>query len=265
MTALRWLETAGLRLSIDDAGGSGVPVVLQHGLCGDARQTTEAMPRDPAFRKLTLECPGHGASSLGGDISIAAFADHVAALIDSLPGPVVMGGISMGAAIALRLAVIRPDLIRALILIRPAWVTDPAPANLAPNAEAGRLLATMPRDAARAAFAESAMAAHLAHVATDNLASLMGFFDRAPLADTARLLQAISADGPGVTPAEVARITVPTLICATARDHIHPLDHAGRLAALIPGRLVQLPAKSDDKPAHLTALHAILSEFIKGL
>jgi pimeloyl-ACP methyl ester carboxylesterase len=261
----RWFDTGGLRLSVDDAGGGGVPVVLQHGLCGDARQTTDAMPPDPRYRRITLECPGHGQSPMDGDISIAAFADHVAAVIESLPGPVVLGGISMGAAIALRLAVIRPDLVRALILIRPAWVTEGAPANMAPNAEVGRLLATLPRDAARESFASSPMAAYLARRAPDNLASLMGFFGREPLADTARLLRAISADGPGVTPAQVAQITVPTLICGTDRDHIHPLDHAGRLAALIAARLVLLPPKADDKLAHLAALHAAMTEFLKGL
>lgn len=260
-----WFHTAGLRLAVTDTGGPGMPFVLQHGLCGDARQTAEALPDGPAVRRITLECPGHGASALAGDLSIAAFADHVAALIETLPGPVVLGGISMGAAIALRLAVLRPELLRALVLIRPAWVTDSAPANMAPNAAVGSLLATQPRDKARAAFASSAMAAQLARSAPDNLASLMGFFDREPVSDTARLLQVISADGPGVSAAQVARITLPTLICATTRDHIHPIGHAGRLAALIPARLVQLPPKADDKPAHLAALQAALSDFLKGL
>ncbi len=261
----RWFHTKGLRLSLQDDGGPGAPFVFQHGLCGDARQTAEAFPPDPAFRRLTLECPGHGASPLQGDISIAAFADHVAALIETLPHPVILGGISMGAAIALRLAALRPELVRALILIRPAWVTEAAPPNMAPNAEAGRLLATLPRDEARAVFAEGPIARQLARLAPDNLASLLGFFDRAPLAETATLLQTISADGPGLTPAQVARITAPTLICATSRDLIHPLGHAGRLAALIPSRLVELPPKASDKPRHLAALHAALTAFLKEL
>ncbi|MCC5975805.1 MAG: alpha/beta hydrolase [Rubellimicrobium sp.] len=254
-----------MRLALHDDGGPGLPFVLQHGLCGDARQTAEAFPPDHAVRRLTLECPGHGASPLAGRISIAAFADHVAALIETLPHPVILGGISMGAAIALRLATLRPDLVRALILIRPAWVTEDAPPNMAPNALVGRLLATLPRDEALARFTQSPVAARLAREAPDNFASLLGFFDRAPLAETATLLQTISADGPGITPAQVARITVPTLICGTGRDDIHPLDHSGRLAALIPSRLVELPPKTDDKSRHLAALHAALTAFVKEL
>jgi pimeloyl-ACP methyl ester carboxylesterase len=261
----KWFHTNGLTLALHDEGSPGQPFVLQHGLCGDARQTAEAFPPDPAFRRLTLECPGHGASPLAGEISIAAFADHVAALIETLHHPVILGGISMGAAIALRLAALRPELVRALILIRPAWVTEDAPPNMAPNAEVGRLLATLPRDEARAVFAEGPIARRLARDAPDNLASLLSFFDRAPLAETATLLQTISADGPGITPAQVARITAPTLICGTGHDLIHPLDHAGRLAALIPSRLVELPPKAFDKPRHLAALHAALMTFLKEI
>lgn len=261
-----WLTRGDVRLSVDDAGGTGLPVILQHGLCGDARQTAEAMPADPRFRRLTLECRGHGASPRGGDYTIAAFAGDVAALAKTLPGPVPIGGISMGAAIALRLAVICPGLVRALILIRPAWVTGAAPPNMAPNAEVGRLLATLPQDAARAAFLAGPIGTRLAEEAPDNLASLTGMFDRAPVADTAHLLRAISADGPGVTEAQLAALDLPVLVCATGRDAVHPLDLAHHVAALIPGaRFVELPPKATDKPAHLAALHVALSEFLEEL
>ena len=255
-----WLVRDGLRLAVHDAGGAGLPVVLQHGLCGDAQQTAEAMPPDPRFRRVTLECRGHGASDFGGTLSIASFADDVAALAEILPGPVVIGGISMGAAIALRLAVMRPDLVRGLILIRPAWVTEDAPNNMAPNAAVGRMIAT---GQTAADFAKTDMFRHLARAAPDNLASLTGFFARKPLAQTAALLQAISADGPGVTAAQVAAITAPVLICGTERDHVHPLDTAGRLVALTGARLVELPPKATDKPAHIAALHAALTAFLE--
>jgi pimeloyl-ACP methyl ester carboxylesterase len=166
----------------------------------------------------------------------------------------------MGAAIALRLAVTRPELLRGLILIRPAWVTDDAPPNMDPNATVGRLIA---EGADRAAFEATPMAQHLARTAPDNLASLRGFFDRQPLAQTAALLQAIAADGPGVSAADIGALDLPVLVCGTGRDHIHPLEYAGRLAALTGARLVELPPKATDKPAHLAALHAALTDFLK--
>ncbi len=172
----------------------------------------------------------------------------------------------MGAAIALRLAVTKPHLVRALVLARPAWVTEAAPANMAPNAEVGRLLAVLPPDQAREVFAVGATARRLAAEAPDNLASLMAFFGRAPQAVTAALLQSISADGPGVSADELRRIGVPTLVIGTARDAIHPLEHAEALAALIPGAQLEIiTSKADDRTRHGVEFRAALASFLNAL
>lgn len=266
MTQTGWLTRDGLLLAVHGGGSDGPPLVVQHGLCGDARQVAEAVAGLGTQRWQALECRGHGASDLGRDLSIATFADDVVALLEQIGEPVVLGGISMGAAIASRVAVLRPDLVRALILVRPAWVTAAAPANMAPNAETGSVLAQMPPAEARNVFAASATAQHLAQVTPDNLASLLGFFDRQPQGQTARLLRTISADGPGVTGDDLRRIARPTLICGCADDAVHPMSHARDLAALIPGaRLVQLPAKGRDKPAHLAALAAAIRQFLQEI
>jgi pimeloyl-ACP methyl ester carboxylesterase len=160
--------------------------------------------------------------------------------------------------------VIRPKLVRGLVLVRPAWVAEEAPANMAPNAEVGALLSRFPADEARRVFAASATARRLERDAPDNLASLMGFFDRAPQADTARLLTTISADGPGVTATDLSALRLPVLVCSTTEDAIHPAAHAEALARLIPdARLVELPPKGRDKPAHLAALAAAMHQFLK--
>ena len=265
-TQTGWLTRNGLRLAVHSGGSDGPALVFQHGLCGDARQVAEAMAGLAPQRWACLECPGHGASDMDPEPSIASFADHVAALIETLDGPAVLGGISMGAAIATRLAVTRPDLVRALVLVRPAWVTEAAPANMAANAEVGALLARLPANKARNAFAVSPTARQLADVAPDNLASLMGFFDRPPQDATARLLTAISADGPGITPADLGALTLPVLVFGTTEDAIHPAAHAKALADLIPqARLVHLPPKGRDKPAHLAALAAAMTRFLKEI
>jgi pimeloyl-ACP methyl ester carboxylesterase len=266
MTQTGWLLRDGRRLAVHGSGSEGPSLVFQHGLCGDAGQVAEAMAGLAPQRWACLECPGHGASDMVPSPSMASFADDLAAQIETLPGPVCLGGISMGAAIAARLAVTRPELVRALVLVRPAWVTEAAPANLAPNAEVGALLAKLPANQARNTFAESAMARHLAVEAPDNLASLIGFFDRKPQLDTARLLTTISNDGPGITAADLRALRLPTLICATSEDAIHPVANAIALARFIPqARLVQLPAKGRNKPAHLAALAAAMRQFIQEI
>lgn len=254
-------------LAAYDSGGDGVPVVFQHGLCGDVRQVAEAVPDCSGLRLICLECGGHGASQAVRPFSIVAFADDVAALLDALGlRMALLGGISMGAAIATRLAVIRPDLVRALLLVRPAWVTEPGPDNMAPNAEVGSLLRKFEPAEGLEAFRSGATYAALRAEARDNIASLEGFFSRRPLEVTAELLTSVSADGPGITEADLAALDVPTLVLGSALDAIHPPQHAHRLAALVPGaRFRELTPKGRDKAAYLASIHTAFADFMEEL
>ncbi|WP_274626325.1 alpha/beta fold hydrolase [Arvimicrobium flavum] len=269
MTPIGSIVRDGARLRVDDTGGEGVPVMFQHGLCGDAGQPAELFPEDARLRRITLECRGHGASEAGDTdrFGIATFARDVAAVADMTQSlPLVVGGVSMGAAIALRLAVKRPDLVCGLILVRPAWVTDAAPANMAPNAEVGRLLAALAGDEARKIFLAGETAKRLAAEAPDNLASLAGFFDRPNRAVTAALLQRISADGPGVSEDDLRALRVPTLVIGHGQDFVHPLAHAERLAALVPGsRLVRVTPKAENRARHVADVRDALQNFLKEL
>ncbi len=124
-----------LRLSVAKTG-EGKTFVFQHGLCGTAAQPAEVFPLDIGWRCVTLECRGHGLSESGDrdKFSLAQFADDTSAYIDSLNvGPALVGGISMGAAIAMRIALTRPELVSGLVIVRPAWIDRSAPDNLSPN------------------------------------------------------------------------------------------------------------------------------------
>lgn len=244
-------------------------MVFQHGLCGDCGQPAQVFPAEAGFRRLTLECRGHGSSECGPvhDLSIAQFTDDLAAMIeDQLSGPCVVGGISMGAAVALRLAVIRPDLVTALVLARPAWLVADAPVNMAPNALVGDLLARYPPDVAVTRFEASPIAAELAETAPDNLASLRGFFRRHPADETAALLCRISTDGPGVTRADLGRLRIPVLVIGNRRDHVHPIGLARQLAGLIANaRFAEITAKADDPALYRADFQTALTAFLKGL
>jgi pimeloyl-ACP methyl ester carboxylesterase len=255
-----------LDLAFVDINRGGRPVVFQHGLCGDRAQIAEVFPDGPKYRRLTLECRGHGESQPGdpAGFSIATFADDVAAFTaDRGITRAAVGGVSMGAAIALRLAVTRPDLVSALVLVRPAWTTDAGPRYMRPNLLVGELLARLPPTATRASFEASETARRLAAEAPDNLTSLRGMFVRQPIAITAALLRAISLDGPGVSPADLGALRIPTLIVATDRDHIHPMASATSLAGLIPGaRMVEVIPKAIDRAAYAEGVRTAVDAFL---
>lgn len=249
----------GLELIGRDAG-EGPPVIFQHGLGGDEAQIGESFPPQ-GYRRLTLECRGHGASAKGDDTSIAQFADDVLAFAAARGlQRFAVGGISMGAAIASRIAVIVPERVSSLVLVRPAWTWAAAPANM----RAFTILSQYLARGDRAGFAASAIAADFAENAPDNLASLFKFFDAPDPRNTAKLLAAIAGDGPGITEHDVRAIKVPALVIGNAVDLVHPLAHAQALAATIPrAQFLEITSKALDKPRHLIELRAAVANFLQ--
>jgi pimeloyl-ACP methyl ester carboxylesterase len=247
--------------------GMGPAVVFQHGLGGDEAQVAEIFPdAHGRWRRLTLDCRGQGGSAPDprNRYAIQTFAEDVLRLADKREiEQFTMGGISMGAAIALHIAVHHPGRVTALILARPAWLFEPAPANMAPYAEVARLLEAPD---GLAAFEVSETAVRLARDAPNNLGSLRGFFARPNPAATAALLGAIAVDGPGVTHAQAAALALPTLVIGHGRDLVHPLGLAETLAATIPGaQLVEITPKASDAARHADEFRAALRRFLTSL
>jgi pimeloyl-ACP methyl ester carboxylesterase len=262
-----FMPRGGPRLHVDDTGGQGLPVLFQHGLCGDAGQASEVFPRDDGFRRITLESRGHGASEAGDSqaFSITTFTDDAAALIEAKGlAPVVVGGISMGAAIAMRLAVLHPELVSGLIIARPAWSTKAAPSNMRPNGEVGELLSRLSQDEALTSFLQSKTAKRLAVEAPDNLGSLKSFFSRNPQKVTAALLSSISPDGPGVSAAQLRSISIPTLVIGHRIDSVHPFALAKEVAELVPGaKLVEITPKAQNRARYISDFQTALHDFLK--
>src|SRR6266516_4077859 len=143
----RYEEVDGVRLRYF-VGGEGPPLVLVHGLGGAASNWVELAPLlatrfrllvpelaghgrsapllATRFRLLVPELAGHGRSApLRSARSLDAFAEQVAALMarEGMSSAAVVGH-SLGGTIALRLAVVRPELVSALVLAAPAGITS---------------------------------------------------------------------------------------------------------------------------------------------
>jgi pimeloyl-ACP methyl ester carboxylesterase len=259
------VEHQGVRLAVDEAG-AGRPVLFQHGLGANAGQVAEVFPSEPQVRRITLECRAQGESQAGPveALSIDTFAQDVAFLADQLRlERAIVGGISLGAAIALRLAVHCRGLVGGLILARPAWLFEPGPENMQPYALVGELLGQHDSVTARAAFLKSPIAEQLAREAPDNLASLKGFFDYPDPKTLGALLRAIAVDGAGVSAAEAGAIKVPTLVIGHGEDIAHPWAYAETLAATISGaKLVRITSKVVDRGRYVAEFKAAVAAFL---
>ena len=100
--------------------GAGRPVAVVPGLFGGAFTFRKVVPMLAAegFRPIVIEPLGTGFSSRPpkADYSLAAQSRRLAAVLDSVnSGPVLVLAHSLGAAMAFRLAVDRPDLVRGIV------------------------------------------------------------------------------------------------------------------------------------------------------
>ncbi len=100
--------------------GTGRPVAVIPGLFGASFTFRKVVPLLAArgFRPIVIEPLGTGFSSRppDADYSLTAQSHRIAAVLDSLsPGPVLVLAHSLGAAIAFRLAVERPDLVGGIV------------------------------------------------------------------------------------------------------------------------------------------------------
>jgi pyruvate dehydrogenase E2 component (dihydrolipoamide acetyltransferase) len=121
--ALQTVQAGSSVLRIGKTTGSGVPIVLLHGFGADLNNwlfNVEAL--SAVGPVIAIDLPGHGASSKDvADGSLHYLSSAVGSALDALGETSVnLVGHSLGAAIAMRLALDRPDLARSLTLIAPA-------------------------------------------------------------------------------------------------------------------------------------------------
>lgn len=113
-----------MSLAVTDSGSDASALLLIHGWTCDHHAmdpVAEAFRND--YRIIAPDLLGHGASPKAEDYSIAAQAKAVSDVLDrrAVSNLIVIGH-SMGAQIAVQLAVDRPALVRAAILLDPAAI-----------------------------------------------------------------------------------------------------------------------------------------------
>ena len=127
---VRWhrQRRAGSQLWCADYGGSGLPVILLHGLAGYAGEWAgTASWLSQSHRVVAPEQRGHGRSEREPeDVSRDAFVGDVEAWVEELAlAPGIVVGQSLGGHTAFLLAARRPDLVRGLVVAEATPEADP--------------------------------------------------------------------------------------------------------------------------------------------
>jgi pimeloyl-ACP methyl ester carboxylesterase len=233
--------------------GSRQPVLLLHGLGGDCAQPWALLDGRPGLRRIAPDLRAHGATSYIGPDDAFTFdglADDVVALLDRLgvARPVVAAGVSMGAGVALNLALRYSARVAALVLVRPAWLDRPLPPNLAAYPLIAGLLRQYGPDEGLARFEAGAYFHEVQAESAAGAASLRGQFTAPYAVERAVRLDRMPRSAPVARAAVFDQVRQPTLVVGTPRDPVHPLELAEATAAALPAATLRVVMARDEDP-----------------
>jgi pimeloyl-ACP methyl ester carboxylesterase len=247
--------------------GSGRPFFFQHGLGADVSQPFGLFHPPSGVRLLALDCRAHGQTVPLGDpakINLSAFADDVIALMDHLAlAQAIVGGLSMGAAVAANLALRFPQRVSGLVLSRPAWLDTARPPHLAVFARLAELIRAHGAKGAKEHFERTVEYQQIRTVSPDAAASLLRQLDDPRAEQTVVRLERIPHEAPCRDAAAWRAIGAPVLVLANRQDPIHPFDYGCALARLIPGaEFREITPKSVSRTAHAADVQRELDAFL---
>lgn len=223
----------------NEVHGSGEPVLFVHGfpLSGRLWDPTVSLLQD-RFKLIVPDLRGHGRSGVSEDVSMARYADDLAALLDvaGVKGRVTVVGHSMGGYIAFELYRRHPERVRALVLVDSQAGPDTKEAAEGRREMAGRVLS----DGSRV-IADTLVDRLFASPTPDALRERWHEIMAAtPPVGVAAALRAM-AERPD-SRRTLREIDRPVLVVVGAHDAVTPPEEARRMHAAAPNSRLEIVA-----------------------
>ena len=246
--------------------GEGPAFHFQHGLGSNLNQPQALLQDLEGFRLISMDCPGHGEAPLAANTlpSFDYYADQLVHLMDQLNiEKGIFGGISMGAGISMNIALRYPDRVRALVLVRPAWLDQGTPANLRILLEAAQCIG---RSKGREVFMERFDFQDIKAVLPNAANSVLGVFAETQRAEIPVVLRSMVKDCPFNDLTALSKIIAPCLVIGNEDDPLHPLDMAEIIHRVIPNsQFKKVISRYVDDAAHRDIVNQTVIKFISNL
>ena len=246
--------------------GHGPLALFQHGFGMDWQQIHEVWPAKLGIRLICLNLRGHGNSETGslGDLSFARAVEDILELIVHLgEKPKIVGGISLGAALAMELTQYLS--FNHLIISRPAFDVDGNTSNFNVFRALQQIMRDKPRDSWLVQLEHEACFQTLAISAPRNQETYRRLLEHPRLSELMVWMNALEARAMTVDAETLMHLKSRTDIIEQAHDALHPFTLARKFRDLIPNSHLHAVASGKESESRYqesmqTVLHDILRE-----
>jgi pimeloyl-ACP methyl ester carboxylesterase len=257
----------GIQFHYEDAG-AGLPFFFQHGLGADVSQPFGLFKPPAGIRLIAFDARAHGQTQPVGDpanLCFKTFAEDWLALMNQLGlGRAIVGGISMGAALAFHFTLRWPERVVGLVLSRPAWLEAPCPWNVRMFTLITDLIRKHGAARGLVEFQKTRDYRETLAQWPDVATSLSLQFQNPRAEETAFKLERIIHDMPHPDHRAWSTVRVPTLVLGNQLDPVHPFEYATELARVIPGaEFREITSKSVNLDQHNADVQRCLDEFLR--
>jgi len=223
--------------------GEGLPVLFLHGMGGESGQALQLLGLSKGIRLIAFDYRGHGATvcdNTASNFSMRQYAEDALTLLDYLKvEKCVVIGLSLGAAIALKLNFIALKRVQKFVLIRPAWLNKPLPNNLKEAPYISQLIEEYGLEKAQNIFQQYPDFIKLKVENESCALSALWHFQRPQAATSFLLLRQFPYETPFQNFEDLKQLEQESLVLACQQDPIHPFEYGTQTATYLPNATFQ--------------------------
>ncbi|HEM1562333.1 TPA: alpha/beta hydrolase, partial [Listeria monocytogenes] len=206
--------------------GEGIPFLFLHGLGDNLKFAYETFDKDEKIQLISLDQRGHGKS--GNDsrkLSYDRLAKDALALMDYLGiQHFFVGGLSMGAGVAVNLAVQAADKVLGLIILRSSATDEPMKKEVI--AWFSTVSKYLPKKDGALLLEQDPIFPSIKETYPKAIDTFKRYFEDDAAVTHYKKFSDIPKDRPIKNKSELTNLTIPTLILANNYDVIHPIEYS---------------------------------------
>lgn len=254
----------GVNLSYFDQG-QGRLALFQHGFGMDWQQVQEVWPDQPGIRLICLNLRGHGSSETGS-LNALSFARAIKDILELMTRigemPEIMGGVSLGAALAMELTQHLP--CKHLIVSRPAFDVDGDTSNFNVFRALKKIMHNKPQSSWLMWLEGETCFQALADSAPRNQDAYRRLLEHPRLSELIIWMTKLESKAMTIDNKTLTQLKIRTDIIEQVHDALHPSTLARKYRDLIPdAKLHTIASGKEPEFRYQESMRAVLQEILQ--